>query len=79
MQDTYGIQIVDGLGLLAVAYGRMVSSQSQHGIDTECRCGEHIAHDTHTASVTSGNLYDGLQPCFLQLDTKTKGGSLQTG
>ena len=78
-QDAHGVQVVDGLGVGAVAHGGMVAGQGQHGINTEGGGGEHIAHDGHTAAVAAGHLQDGLMAGQLQLGAQAQRGGLEAG
>ena len=77
LQDAHGIQIEHGLGGLAVAHGGVVAGQSQHGVDAERRCGEHVAHDRHAGAIAAGHLNDGLQAVLLQRDAEAQRGRLQ--
>ena len=56
----------------------MVAGQSQHGVDAKGGSGQHIAHDGHTVTVTTGHLHDGVDTGLLQLDAQAQRRSLQT-
>jgi len=78
-QDADGVEIVDGLGLGAVADDGMVAREGQHGVDAEGRGGEHVRHDAHAVAVAAGDLQNGLKTRLLEVDAEAERGRLEAG